>query len=261
MTKDKMLPLSLLFLSTFMLFLGFSYKNIEKRVASYSYSDKEEFNDMNKAINYIETLPIHINIINQYFSSINNLDKEQQQEIIISYALKNNYKIYDCSDTYSRSICINKDDLNSQELQKLFNTNITFDNNTIDINIDRYGKVRARTNNYLSYYKININNYNKKYNKYTEFYKYKKENDKYIFYVYEGYYESNCIPNSKIELNDFLDEDIKKEGICSPNKTFISDYSVDGIQLYKYELKKDQEDNFYLVGFNPVNKEGIKKEL
>lgn len=258
MNKEKMIPISLLLLSTFMLFLGFSYKKIEKRVQTYSYSDKEEYNNLNKGIKLIENLPIHINIENKYFSSVNNLDIELQQEIIFAYALKNNYKTYNCSDSYNRSICINKEDLNSEELQKVFNTHITFSSNIIDVNLDKLGKLKARTTTTSTYYKVNLNNYNNKYSKHTDFYKYKKDNDKYIIYVFEGYYESNCTPNTNITVKDFMNENISREGICTNERKFISEYDISNFQLYKYELKKDLNNEFYLSGYNPVNKEGIK---
>jgi len=258
MNKEKMIPLSLLLLSTFMLFMGFSYQSIEKRVQSYSYSDKEEYDNLNDSIKLIESLPIHINIMNQYFSSVSNLDEKLQEEIILAYAIKNRYKTYNCSDGYHKSICINKEDLNSHDLQRTFNTNITFTNETIDVNLDYYGKLKAKTDSYTSYYKIDLNNYIERYTKHSDFYKFKKDNDKYIVYVYEGYYESNCTPNTKIVLKDFLDPNKTIEGTCSQKRLFSSEYEMGDFQLYKYELSKNQNNEFYLTGYNPVNKEGVK---
>ena len=34
----------------------------------------------------------------------------------------------------------------------------------------------------------------------------------------------------------------------------LGDDSLDNLQMYKYELKKDENNKYYLAGFNPVDK-------
>jgi hypothetical protein len=109
----------------------------------------------------------------------------------------------------------------------------------------------------LKSYKVNLDNYNEteKYSKYSKFYKYKEEKDLYIFYVYEGYYNANCLTGEAITLYDFITGKEVYNGICS-NKSFLEEPTkeLDNLQLYKYEFKKDNNGKLYLYGYNPVNK-------
>ena len=43
---------------------------------------------------------------------------------------------------------------------------------------------------------------------------------------------------------------------CNGNQEFTVDpgENIAKLQLYKYELKKDRNNKFYLYGYNPVNK-------
>ena len=66
MNKYYMSSIVLMITSFIMLFLGFSYYKLEGNVSKIVYSDKNEYNDINKGLNYINTLPMNINIINEF---------------------------------------------------------------------------------------------------------------------------------------------------------------------------------------------------
>ena len=85
MNKYYMSSIVLMITSFIMLFLGFSYYKLEGNVSKIVYSDKNEYNDINKGLNYINTLPMNINIINEYFSDLNNLSNSNKEQILFSY--------------------------------------------------------------------------------------------------------------------------------------------------------------------------------
>ena len=114
MNKYYMSSIVLMITSFIMLFLGFSYYKLEGNVSKIVYSDKNEYNDINKGLNYINTLPMNINIINEYFYDLNNLSNSNKEQILFSYIFKNNYKLYDCgSSSFKSNLCINKTDINN----------------------------------------------------------------------------------------------------------------------------------------------------
>ena len=101
---------------------------------------------------------------------------------------------------------------------------------------------------------VEVNNKSFKNNGYTEFYKYKRDKDLYVFYVYQGFYKANCTLGENISLFDYITGDVSYSGSCNGNHSFngvIDNY--DKLQLYKYELKKNSNGDFYLYGYNPVN--------
>ena len=61
--------------------------------------------------------------------------------------------------------------------------------------------------------------------------------------------------DGKYELHDFLSDDkVYEEDINSSSDLFenITDKEIHKLQVYKYILKKDKDDKFYLYGYNPV---------
>ena len=120
--------------------------------------------------------------------------------------------------------------------------------------VNNYGYVEFKSNSNLNYYKVSFNNKSFENNGYTEFYKYKRDKDLYVFYVYQGFYKGNCTLGENISLFDYITGDISYSGSCNGNHSFngvIDNY--DKLQLYKYELKKNSNGDFYLYGYNPVN--------
>ena len=85
-------------------------------------------------------------------------------------------------------------------------------------------------------------------------YQYKKTDDTDVFYLYQGYYKGNCKKGEKLSLYDFLSGKKVYTNTCNGNNTFTLDIKNKAkyLQLYKYELKKDKNNNFYLAGYNPV---------
>lgn len=250
----------LMIISAFLLFGAFVYCDYLGKIKDYKYVDNDEYESVNSGLIFIEKLPIHFNILNKYFSNMNNLSQKEKEEIVLAYAIKNNYKLYECgpSNSVTKYLCINKEDLKSKELMDIFNLNLNFENKNIDIYVDNYGTYTLTTNDASVYYQIVLNNSNNKmYRMYTKFDHYKQEKDIYIFYVYQGYYKANCNEGEALDLYDFMSGKVVYSDKCNNNHEFIKQPGDDvkKLQLYKYELKKNKEGNFYLYGYNPVNNE------
>ncbi len=246
-----------LFISAIMISLAFVYYALEDKAISYRYSDLEEYSDINEGIKFIERLPIQFNIINKYFSNMNNLDQKEKEQILSAYALKNGFKQFNCgpSTTSIKYTCIKKEDLNSKDFQKIFNLDLTLETNNINIYLDDYGTLEFSNNDNLEIYKtiIDITN-NSNYRLYTKFDKYKQDGDKYVFYVYQGYINGYKNADEKLLLYDFMSGKPVFEGTSNGYNNFKEDISkeVVNLQKYKYELKKYPDGTYYLYGYNPV---------
>lgn len=259
MKKKKLytlIALILLFISFNLLSLATIFYAFETDIEDYKYSDTDEYNNINNGLKIINSLPIQFNISNKYFSNFDNLPEETRQSIILAYTIKNNIATYSCGQNQT-SICIDKDKVEKSEALDIFNTQTKLVANNIKMYIDNYGNYNINSSNTSTYYKVNLDNYNEteKYSKYSKFYKYKEEKDLYIFYVYEGYYNADCLTGETITLYDFITGKEVYNGICS-NKSFLEEPTkeLDNLQLYKYEFKKDNNNKLYLYGYNPVNK-------
>lgn len=258
MINKKHIPIFLMILSFSLLFLAALYYDFSNQVKNYRYSDSEEYEIIKQGLDYLDRLPIHFNIINKYFSNMNNLKQLEKEEILMAWIIKNNYKLYDCgpSNDSIKYLCIDKRDLNSNDLEQIFHLKLKFTTNNIKIYIDDYGTYSVGTSDNSKSYKIVINNTNNNnYRLYSKFSHYRAEKDKHIFYMYQGYYQGNCIKGDKLELYDFMTGKSIYSNTCNGNGNFTVDPSkkIKKLQLYKYELKKDKEDRFYLYGYNPVN--------
>lgn len=245
----------LIILSFLLLFLAFVYYDMTGKVKDYKYIDTDEYKDVKEGLEYLSGLPIHFNIINKYFSDFNNLSQNEKEEIVMAYAIKNKYKLYEWG---NKHYCINKKDLDSEELLDKFNLKTKISGEMIETYIDDYGSYTstfsAKTNNY---HIVLDDNQKNKYHLYSKFSHYKQEGSKYIFYLYQGYYDSNCKEGDKLVLFDFISGKEIYEDVCNKNKTFNrlpTDRDLKKLQLYKYELKK-KNNNFYLSGYNPVRGE------
>ena len=257
--KSTILTIFLMSLSAVLLILAVFYYDLSDKVKTYRYSDKIEYDNITKGLNYLETLPIHFNIINKYFSNINNLSEKEKEEIVMAYAIKNNYQIYNCGPSTNQRLylCIDKDKLNSSDLQDRLGLKFNFKSDNIKIYVDNYGTYQVSSSNTSNTYKIVIDETNNKlYKTFSYFDHYKEEDSKYIFYIYQGYYIGNCNSNDNIDVYDFMSGKSAFKGTCNDNKRLIDieDKKVEKLQLYKYELKKNSKGEFYLSGYNPVNK-------
>ena len=255
--KYLIISMILLFISLNLLSLAAVYYAFEDEIERFKYSDNDEYSNINKGIKLIDSLPIQFNIINKYFSDFDNLSKEDKESIILAYTIKNKIGIYNCDGTDS-SICIDKEELKKSNALSIFNTKTELLSNNIKAYIDDHGNYNIHKSSTETHYRVSLDNVNdpNSYRKYSKFYKYKEEKDMYIFYMYEGYYNGNCIPGEAIDLYDFISGKVVYSDICNNNKEFTKEPTKDikGLQLYKYELKKDEENHFYLYGYNPVNK-------
>lgn len=257
--KYIIISISMMLVSGIMLLLAVFYYDLSDKVKKYSYSTEEEYNNVKEGIAFIKTLPIHFNIINKYFSNINNLEQKEKEEIVLSYAIKNNYNLYNCgpSNDLNQYLCIDKEKLTSNELLEKFNLDLNFKSKNINLYIDDYGSYIATTTENAKHYKIILNaKNNKQYRLYAKFSHYKKEKDTHIFYMYQGYYKGNCEKDSELELYDFMTGKAVYKNTCNGNKEFTIDpgKNIEKIGLYKYEQKKDKNNKYYLYGYNPVNK-------
>lgn len=261
MKEKKLILLSMILMvvSGIMLLGALVYYDFSDQIKKYKYSDLEEYESVKEGLNFIEKLPIHFNIINKYFSNLNNLNQAEKEEIVMAYVIKNKYALYECgpSSNVSQYLCINKEDLNSEKLLNRFGLDLKFSSDKIKIYVDDYGTYLVNSNENKNYYQIVLDNSNNKmYRMYTKFSHYKQKNDIYVFYVYQGYYNGNCDKGSELSLYDFMTGKEIYKDTCNGNQNFTIDpgKNVESLQLYKYELKKDKNDNFYLYGYNPVNK-------
>lgn len=255
--KYIIISMILLFISLNLLSLATIFYIFEGEIESYKYSDKDEYTSIKSGVKLIDSLPIQFNIANQYFSGFDNLPEETRQSIIIAYTIKNKIATYKCG-TNQQSICIDKEKLSAEKVLDTFNTKTKLNINNIKAYIDDYGNYNINSSNTSSYYRVSLDDINESnnYRKYSIFYKYKEEKDMYIFYMYEGYYNGNCISGETIELYDFITGKSVYKSICNDKKEFTEEPKKDleGLQLYKYELKKDENNNLYLYGYNPVKK-------
>ena len=68
--RDLIISIFLMILSGIMLILAIFYYDLSDKIKEYHYSDKEEYNNVTEGISFIKSLPIHLNIINKYFSNM-----------------------------------------------------------------------------------------------------------------------------------------------------------------------------------------------
>ena len=231
--KSIILTFFLMSLSAVLLILAVFYYDLSDKVKNYRYSDKIEYDNITKGLNYLE--------------------------IVMAYAIKNNYQIYNCGPSTNQRLylCIDKDKLNSSDLQDRLGLKFSFKSDNIKIYVDNYGTYQVSSSNTSNSYKIVIDETNNKlYKTFSYFDHYKEEDDKYIFYLYQGYYIGNCNINDSIDVYDFMSGKSIFKGTCNDNKQLVNieDKKVGKLQLYKYELKKNSNDEFYLSGYNPVKK-------
>lgn len=251
------LSIILMFASAIMISLAFVYYALEDRAISYRYSDIEEYSDINQGIKFIEKLPIQFNIINNYFSDMNNLNQKEKEEIVLAYALKNGYKQFNCGASTStiKYNCIKVEDLNNEEIQKIFNLKLYFQTNKIDIYMDDYGtqELTNKENPLIYKYILDTSN-NTNYRLYTKFDKFNQTEDKYVFYVYQGYINANIKEDNKLNLYDFMTGNLIFTGTSNGHNDFKEDISenIINLQKYKYELKKYEDGSYYLYAYNPV---------
>lgn len=264
MDKKKSLiffSIILMCMSGVMLFGALLYYDLANKVTEKVYSDRVEYEDITAGLSFLGDLPIHFNIINKYFSNFDNLSQEEKEEIVLGYVVKNRYGLYECGSSVANKeyLCIDKDDLNSEELLSIFNSKFNFKSNEVKLYLDDYGASSIRVDNSNTAYRVVLNNdYSNSYRLYSEFYKYKKEKDVYIFYLYQGYYMGNCKKGEELVLYDFMTGEEVYTNKCNGNNNFevAPGDKIDKLQLYKYELKKDDNGKFYLYGYNPVNNVG-----
>lgn len=255
-TKFIRLLVIVLLVSSFnLLFLGTMYYFIEEESHNIKYSDSLEYTSIKDGVNLIDELPIQFNIQNEYFSGFDSLSSSLRESILMAYLLKNRVNTYNCGD--GKDLCIDKDKLNDKDVKEKFNTSTELNSNNIKLYMDDYGNMNINSTNSSTNYRIVLGDDNHQYRKYTRFYKYKEEKDLYIFYVYEGYYKGNCTEGEKIELHDFITGDVVYTDTCNSNQTFEKEPpdDIDNLQLYKYELKKNDKNQFYIYGYNPVRKQ------
>ena len=247
----------LMFVSAIMITLAFIYYRLEDEVINYRYSDIREYSDINEGIKFIEKMPIQFNIINKYFSNMNNLSQKEKEEIVAAYALKNRYKQFNCgpSTASTNYSCVKIEDLNDSTLQKIFNLDLKFEASKINVYLDDYGTQELTNKEDPNVYKyvVDVSN-NNNYRLYTKFDHFKQEEDSYIFYVYQGYIKANIKENEELTVYDFMTGNPVYTGISNGYNDFNEDITNNNIilQKYKYELKKHEDGTFYLYAYNPV---------
>ena len=247
----------LMAISGVLLFGAVLYYDFSDKVVNYNYSDMEEYTDITQGLKFLSKLPIHFNIVNKYFSDFDNLAQSEKEEIVMGYVVKNRYGLYNCgpSTINKEYLCIDKETINNSEILSVFGSGFKFENDEIKLYLDDYGASSVKEVDDTSYRVVLNNEYNNSYRLYSEFARYKKNDDVYVFYLYQGYYNGNCVKGEELILYDFMTGDEIYMDKCNGNNEFevAPGEKIKHLQLYKYELKKDENDRFYLSGSNPVN--------
>jgi len=249
--KIRLIAIFLLVMSFNLLVLSAFYANLEKEVVNYRYSDVAEYDSIKEGISFIDSFPIQFNITNEYFSNFDNLSQETREMIIMSYVIKNRYETYSCEG--KNTICVKKETLKDERLLEKFNTKTEIKSKEIKIYIDDYGVYTVQESN--DYYKATLDDDNKNYRKYSKFSHYREIDGVYVFYFYEGYFKGNCKNGEPLDLYNFMDGKIIYSDTCNGHNEFTIDPSnnIEKLQLYKYELKKDENGKYYLYGYNPID--------
>ena len=221
-----------------LLALAMVYYKVEDNVINFRYSDDSEYSNIQEGIDFISKLPIQFNITNKFFSNFDNLDDETRESIILAYAIKNRYKTYNCDD----GICIDRDSLNSEDLLEKFNTKKKINLDKIKLYVDDYGAYNINVDKEDNIYRVQLDSDNHKYRKYSSFSHYKESDGVYIFYFYEGFFKANCYKGDKLDLYDFITGEVVYSNTCNGYNEFTVSPSenIKKLQLYKYELKKDE---------------------
>ena len=238
-----LLSLAVVFALTFLV-----YYSINSNIKNYKYTDNYEYSNVDDGLKFIRKLPIYFNITNQAFRSFDSLKQEYKESILLSYHLKNDL-VNNCDDNEDE-VCIPISDLKEDKVLAKFASKTNFKSEKINVYIDDYGSNVLYKDKDIYRGTLKENN---KYETYTSFNYFKKTRDEYNFYVYQGYYFLN--KDNKYELHDFLsDEKVYEEDINESSDLFenITEKQIQKLQVYKYILKKDKNDKFYLYGYNPV---------
>lgn len=241
----------LIFLTIILAIAFLVYYSINSNIQNYKYSDKEEYENVERGLNFIKKLPIHFNILNSSFHDMNTLKQEEKEQILIGYYLKNGM-VEDCKDR-EEDICIYEENLKKEKVFEKFNTKINFKSNKLNIYLDGYGleTLYKKKSNNTAYYQMHIKEEKDVYAMFTSFKYFKKSKDSYNFYVYQGYYNRNNV--NQYELKDLIkDKVIYKEDVRNELFEHITDKEIKQLQLYKYILKKNKNGEYYLYGFTPV---------
>lgn len=240
------ISIAIIFALTFLV-----YYNLNNNIQNYKYTDKEEFETVEKGLNFIKKLPIHFNILNQSFHNMDALKQEDKEAILLSYYLKNSIT-NDCSDNEEET-CIYEKNLEQNNIFDKFKSKIHFQSNKLTIYVDGYGvqtlyKQGSKNN---TFYRLHLKEDSNIYQIYSSFKYFKKKKDQYNFYIYQGYYFKNS--SSVYELHDLItDKVVYKEKEGTELFENIKEKDIKKLQLYKYILKKDNNNNYYLYGYNPV---------
>ena len=69
----------LIFLTIILAIAFLVYYSINSNIQNYKYSDKEEYENVERGLNFIKKLPIHFNILNSSFHDMNTLKQEENE--------------------------------------------------------------------------------------------------------------------------------------------------------------------------------------
>ncbi len=246
--KDEKLMIIFISLTVVFALTFLVYYSINSNIKNYKYTDNYEYSNVDDGLKFIRKLPIYFNISNQAFRSFDSLKQEYKESILLSYHLKNN--LVDSCEDNEDEVCIKTSELKDAQVLTRFASKTNFKSDKINVYIDDYGSNVLYKDKDVYRGVLKENN---KYQTYTAFNYFKKTKDEYNFYVYQGYYYLN--KDGKYELHDFLSDDkVYEEDINSSSDLFenITDKEIHKLQVYKYILKKDKDDKFYLYGYNPV---------
>ena len=249
------LIVGLIFCSFVLLLSGVIYYDLSYQVKNYHYVNREEYDDVQKGISFIQKLPIQLNILNHSFADMNLLKVEDQEQILLSYVMKNKQDIAPCMNEMDTSDykCLSLDELQDTSLQSLFGLDLTFETEKIDLYSEVYGSQELVKTDDCYRFQVGYSD-NEGLENYSYFVKYKQEGDNYLYYFYQGYYNSTCDAKNGYQLTNYIDGEVVEQEECTVTQPFsnLSSSKREKLQLYKYILRKDENGKFYLYGYNPV---------
>lgn len=224
-----------------------------------------ESQELSEAINFINTLPMHLNFMNTSFNSVEELTNEQKIQLVLAYAYKND-KWKEIQNGESIEYQINPDDLKTEDI---FGENISFTNQGVNVYIDSNTEKNIIYKNGVYTFSLKLKN--DIVNNYSRVYRTKVENDVYYIYLKQGYIMQTI--NGKTDIIDVKPTDTIEYSLkqYTDNSTIFS-YKNEASQVYEtynfedalrnnytsfsnkmktyeYALKKDAKGNFYLSGF------------
>lgn len=253
--KRKIIVIVLLILSMECFVVLKVYNEVTKYINNRHYIDKEDYDSVNKGIDFISKLPMQLLLNNKDFDEKKFLSNEEATQIIVAYYYKNNINIKTCHDDILNSDvkCLYISDINNHII---FNKDIKLLEK--DFNFYNNNKVNVKYIKDKNVYYFNPDTSSVLiYNPYLVFKHYEVKNNNKVFSIGQGY-----IVNDKENKDIYHLVNYISGSNISSLKTNLKDYTkiinefnvkqkdfVDTLDTFNYVLDK-VDNTYYLKAFN-----------